>query len=64
LLGINSATCPKARRLEAWSRLSHELDRDKLASMTLHVPFDQVIEKGHQIVEGKIRGRIVVDIPN
>ena len=64
LLGINSATCPKARRLEAWSRLSNELDRDKLASMTLHVPFDQVIEKAHQIVEGKIRGRIVVNIPN
>ena len=64
LLGINSATCPKARRLEAWARLASELDREKLAEMTLHVPFDQVMDKGHQIVEGKIRGRIVVDIPN
>ena len=63
LLGVNSVTCPLERRLEAWRRLASDLDRKKLAAMTTHIPFDKVIEAGPEILAGKVRGRIVVDIP-
>lgn len=62
LLGVDSVMAPKALRLEAWNRLAHELDHDKLAAMTSTIPFDQVIEAGRKIVEGKIKGRVVVEI--
>lgn len=62
LLGINSVTCPRPLRLEAWRRLARELDRSKLAAMTSHVPLEAVLEKAPEIIEGRVRGRIVVDI--
>jgi len=62
LLGVDSVMAPKALRLEAWSRLARELDHQKLAAMTSTIPLDQVQEAGRQIVEGKVRGRVVVEI--
>jgi acrylyl-CoA reductase (NADPH) len=62
LLGIDSVMAPKPLRLEAWNRLAQELDLAKLAAMTSTIPLDQVQEAGRKIVEGKIRGRIVVEI--
>ncbi|WP_439492999.1 acrylyl-CoA reductase (NADPH) [Bosea sp. (in: a-proteobacteria)] len=62
LLGIDSVLCPKPRRLEAWSRLAADLDRDRLALMTTRVPLTDVIETARAIVDGKVRGRVVVEI--
>lgn len=62
LLGIDSVMCPKPRRLEAWARLATDLDREKLALMTTRIPLSDVIETGRAIVDGKIRGRVVVEI--
>jgi acrylyl-CoA reductase (NADPH) len=62
LLGVDSVMTPKPLRLEAWSRLTRELDHDKLKAMTSTIPLDKVTEAGRQIVEGRIRGRIVVEI--
>ncbi len=62
LLGVESVQCSKAKRIEAWGRLARELDKDKLASMTTHVPFDSVMDVARDIVQGKIRGRVVVDM--
>ncbi|NIX76755.1 MDR family oxidoreductase [Microvirga terricola] len=62
LLGVDSVMTPKPRRLEAWRRLVNELDLDKLASMTTSITLNQVLEAGRAIVEGKIRGRVVVTI--
>jgi acrylyl-CoA reductase (NADPH) len=62
LLGVDSVMCPKARRLEAWARLASDLDRDKLATMTTTIPLESVIETGKAIVEGKVRGRVVVEV--
>jgi acrylyl-CoA reductase (NADPH) len=53
---------PKAVRIEAWNRIARELDHDKLAAMTSTIPLDQVLEAGKRIVEGKIKGRVVVEI--
>jgi acrylyl-CoA reductase (NADPH) len=62
LLGVDSVMAPKALRLEAWGRLARELDLEKLAAMTSAVALDQVQEAGRKIVEGRIKGRVVVEI--
>lgn len=62
LLGVDSVMCPKPRRLEAWARLATDLDHDKLALLTSTIPLESVIETGKAIVEGKVRGRVVVEI--
>ncbi len=53
---------PSVVRKEAWRRISNELDRDKLDAMTTAVPFDNVKETAASILEGKVRGRAVVEI--
>jgi acrylyl-CoA reductase (NADPH) len=63
LLGIDSVHCPAARRLEAWRRLALDLDRDKLATMTVTIPLAEVFEAGARILKGETRGRLVVTIP-
>jgi acrylyl-CoA reductase (NADPH) len=62
LLGVDSVAAPKALRLEAWDRLARELDHDKLAAMTSTIPLDRVMEAGREIVAGRIKGRVVVEI--
>jgi acrylyl-CoA reductase (NADPH) len=62
LLGIDSVYRPRADREEAWKRLEFDLDRSKLAEMTTEIGLRDVQEAARQIVEGHIRGRIVVKI--
>jgi acrylyl-CoA reductase (NADPH) len=62
LLGIDSVMRPLPDRELAWRRLEADLDRTKLAEMTQEIGLAQVIPAGHDIVEGKVRGRIVVNI--
>jgi acrylyl-CoA reductase (NADPH) len=53
---------PKALRVEAWNRIARELDHDKLAAMTSIIPLEEVLEAGREIVAGRIKGRVVVEI--
>jgi acrylyl-CoA reductase (NADPH) len=62
LLGIDSVYRPRADREEAWRRLELDLDRAKLGEMTTQIDLADVIEAGRQIVEGRVRGRIIVKI--
>lgn len=62
LLGIDSVYCAKALRVEAWARLAKDLDRGKLAAATQDIAFDDVIDTAHAIIEGKVRGRVIVAI--
>jgi acrylyl-CoA reductase (NADPH) len=62
LLGVDSVGCPMPRRLEAWRRLAADLDLGKLAKMTHTIPFDAIFDAGADILAGKIRGRLVVEI--
>lgn len=62
LLGIDSVYRPRADREEAWRRLELDLDRAKLSEMTTQIDLADVIEAGRQIVEGRVRGRIIVKI--
>jgi acrylyl-CoA reductase (NADPH) len=62
LLGVNSVTIPKPLREEAWARIARDLPRDRLAAMTTTIGFDGIRDAAEKIVDGKIRGRVVVDM--
>jgi acrylyl-CoA reductase (NADPH) len=62
LVGIDSVHCPKTRRLAAWQRLARDLDKAKLAAMSAHVKLADVPRIAADIVQGRVRGRVVVDI--
>ena len=62
LAGIDSVMAPLAKREEAWSRLARDLDLAKLEAMTTHIGLADVTRVGEAIVQGKVRGRTVVDI--
>jgi len=62
LLGIDSVMRPLADRRAAWRRLEADLDRAKLTEMTEEIDLATVVEAGRKIVEGRVRGRIVVKI--
>jgi acrylyl-CoA reductase (NADPH) len=62
LLGIDSVMRPLPDRRAAWGRLSADLEPAKLSEMTHEIGLAAVIEAGRAIVEGRVRGRIVVKI--
>jgi acrylyl-CoA reductase (NADPH) len=62
LLGVDSVMCPLPLRQEAWRRLETDFDRGRIAAMVSEIGLDGVIAAGRRIVEGQVRGRIVVKI--
>jgi len=62
LRGVHSVHVPRPRRLEAWRRLDEDLDRDLLTSMTRTVGLDDVSTVAAEILAGRVRGRVVVDV--
>jgi len=62
LLGIDSVMAPQALRREAWRRLATDLDRGKLAALTTTIGFDGILGAARDILDGKVRGRVVVDM--
>ena len=63
LVGIDSVTCPPATRLAAWQRLAEVIDPAKLDSLTRCVPLAEVPQAALDLLEGRSKGRVVVDIP-
>jgi acrylyl-CoA reductase (NADPH) len=62
LAGIDSVMRPRADRIAAWSRLARDLDLDKLATISQELPLSQVIPLAAELLQGRVRGRIVVDV--
>jgi acrylyl-CoA reductase (NADPH) len=62
LLGIDSVMAPREIRLEAWRRIATLLDHEKLSAMSTTIGFDGILAAAHDIVEGRIRGRVVVEM--
>ncbi|WP_434697589.1 oxidoreductase [Pseudomonas sp. Z1-14] len=62
LAGIDSVNAPQDVRLQAWARLARDLDVNKLARTTQVVGLAQVPQVAAQVLEGKVRGRTVVDV--
>lgn len=62
LLGINSVTQPFERRVEAWERLSDQLNLDTLSLMTREFSLESAIAAATDLMDGKNRGRMIVDV--
>jgi len=62
LLGVDSVMAPIERRRRAWQRLARELDPVKLESMVTEISLEQAVEYAQALMQGKVRGRIVVKI--
>jgi acrylyl-CoA reductase (NADPH) len=62
LLGIDSVLQPLAARQAAWARLARDLDLDLLEGMTRPARLADLPELGRAILEGKVQGRVVVDV--
>ncbi len=62
LAGVDSVMAPPPRRIEAWQKLAATLDLAKLDAITTEIPLHGALVAGADIVAGKVRGRLVVDV--
>ncbi len=62
LAGVNSVVTPREKREEAWSCLANDLDFAKLSNMTSRARLEHVPVLATEILAGKTRGRIVIDL--
>lgn len=62
LCGIDSNTCSKERRIAAWNRLANELPLEKLAEVTEEAGLTDLPELAGKILQGQVRGRMVIDV--
>ncbi|EXI91295.1 MAG: Acrylyl-CoA reductase AcuI [Candidatus Accumulibacter regalis] len=62
LYGIDSVMAPLTVRQEAWERLGRDLEIAKLDSITREIPLSEAVAVGAELLAGKVRGRVVVDV--
>jgi acrylyl-CoA reductase (NADPH) len=61
LAGVDSVMRPRNDRLEAWRRLTQDLDIKKLDLLTEEIRLSQATERAGMLLQGQIRGRVVVN---
>lgn len=62
LVGTDSVQAPMHKRVEAWARLATDLDIARLDEMTTVEPLARAIELAPEILAGRVRGRVVIDV--
>jgi len=62
LYGIDSVMAPLPVRLNAWQRLARDLDLAKLDAITTEIGLAEVVQAGADLLAGRIRGRVVVNV--
>ncbi len=62
LYGINCVFVDNATRTRAWQLLAQHLAGEMLARMTVEVGLSEVIEQSAALLDGRLRGRTVVDV--
>ena len=62
LLGIDSVMQPYDNRLRAWARIAHDLPMDKLDAMIQPATLSDLPQLGADILAGRVKGRVVVDV--
>jgi acrylyl-CoA reductase (NADPH) len=60
LIGVDSVMAPLAAREKAWARLAQDLDPAKLDAITTEVALADAIDAARRLMDGKVRGRVVV----
>lgn len=62
LAGIDSVMRGLDDRIQAWQRLSELLDGSTLNDISHTIGLSEVIDTTNQLIAGKVRGRIIVDV--
>ena len=62
LLGIDLVMRPYDLRVAAWARIAADMPRDYLSSMTSLISLSDLPQAGADIIQGKVKGRLVVDV--
>jgi acrylyl-CoA reductase (NADPH) len=62
LIGIDSVMRPKVDRIEAWQRLGELLQPQDFESISTKITLNEVVETAYKLLDGKVRGRILVDV--
>ncbi|MCL2344325.1 MAG: oxidoreductase [Desulfobulbus sp.] len=62
LYGIDSVMAPQPVRRAAWERLARDLDPARLEAMTHEIGLGEAIATAGEVLQGKVRGRVVVDV--
>ena len=62
LIGIDSVMAPLPKRVAAWARLANELDANKLETITQEIGLAQALVHAPDLLAGKVRGRLVVNV--
>jgi acrylyl-CoA reductase (NADPH) len=62
LYGIESVHAPQAERDAAWARIARDLDLGKLGQIAANITLRDVVARAHDLLAGKVRGRLVVDL--
>ncbi|OHD00272.1 MAG: alcohol dehydrogenase [Sphingomonadales bacterium RIFCSPLOWO2_12_FULL_63_15] len=62
LLGVDSVMAPKAPRLAAWERLARDLDPALLDVIATEISLSEAIAAATDLMDGEVRGRIIVDV--
>jgi len=62
LAGVESVQTPMEVRVRAWRRLATDLAPALVQEMTVVEPLARVLELAEQILAGRTRGRVVIDV--
>ncbi len=62
LAGVDSVMCPRPLRLEAWQRLTTDLDMSKLEVISQEIGLNDVVSTATRLLDGQVRGRVIVDV--
>jgi acrylyl-CoA reductase (NADPH) len=62
LYGIESGRAPQVERNAAWQRIARDLDLEKLRQVATEITLRDVIDRAHDLLAGKVRGRLVVNL--
>jgi acrylyl-CoA reductase (NADPH) len=62
LRGINSVLVPNPQRREAWELLAKHVDSRKLERMSAEIGLGEAIAFAPAVLDGRVRGRTVVDV--
>lgn len=62
LLGVSSLRTPKPERIDAWARLTRDIDFNALAAISRTEPLSRIFELSEEIMAGHVRGRTVIQV--
>jgi acrylyl-CoA reductase (NADPH) len=62
LAGVDSVMCPREEREQAWQRLAAEVDAQRLEALSEEIGLEQALGLAAELLAGRVRGRVIVDV--